>query len=854
MDSIVLKFGGTSMCIQGFSTILDQIIKYDKNQSRVYIVVSAIKNTTNNLIKIINQEEDTYDTILDSHNKLLSNLDLDKSVLADTFQKLKEDMYTLITDPTIDITQQKIKILSYGEILSSIMLTEYLKKNKVEVKLINARYFIKATNHSSDIDPHNLNLKGKFYCDLKKLNFLDFQSGHNVNIYVTQGFIASTSDERFAILSRSGSDTTAALIASTINAKRLEIWTDVNGLYTANPKYIHNAQLIKNINYDICQELSASGSQVLHPHCIKPCQKANIDIHIKNTFDPDNPEFTVVSTNNTSSQSNNDNHNKIYAVSVQDNVTVFHIESMDMWEDYGFVADIFTVFSKNNIDVNIITTSQFSITTTTQETSSVKLDNTFKELLTKYKVKMTRECSIISIIADDILGNTQLSKSLKLVNNGHFRKHLHITHNSSNNLNLSLVVDEKICCQLVKILHQEFLLHNKMINRVDNMSSWWRDEKYMNKLLSTYEKLEDIHTAYVYNLEQIKSNCQIMKDKLSPSVTHFYYAMKANNNVDVLREIVKSGFGLECVSIGELKYIDENKVIEINSDNVLFTPNYCHINEYVYAFDIGVRVVIDNVDLLLDYPDIFRNKCIGIRLDLDMGDGHHKKVITEGNNVKFGLPLYELDSFIDIASNLNTKIVFIHSHKGSGILNHNAWLMTLEKMHKLLPRLPDVKTIDLGGGFGIFSNGQTLDLDKVNKSLDNYLEEICKEYNVELAIEPGRFVVAEAGIILTQVTQIRSKSRYTYLGVGAGMHTLIRPALYDAYHPIYNLSKIDKANNTNYQVVGPICETGDILGKDIMLPKSEIGDIILIENTGAYGQVMSSDYNMRNDIVEVMFE
>lgn len=453
MDNIVLKFGGTSICSQGFDTILKQITKQENNQYNKYVVVSATKNTTNNLFKISNQEENTLNTIIDSHNKLLNDLNLDENILISTFDKLKKDVHDLTNDPTIDITQQKIKIISYGEIISSIILTEYLKKNHIGVKLINARYFIKATNHSSQIDPHNLNLKGTFYCDLKKLNFLL----NDVNVYVTQGFIASTFDERFAILSRSGSDTTAALIASATNAKRLEIWTDVCGMYTANPKYILDAQLIKNINYEICQELSASGSRVLHPHCIKPCQKANIDIHVRNTFEPDNSEFTTVSSEKVPCR--NENINKIYAISVQDNVTTFHIESMDMWEDYGFVADIFSVFSKNNIDVNIITTSQFSITTTTQETSAIKLDNSFKELSNKYKVKMTKNCSIISIIADDILSNIQLSKSLKLVNTELFRKHLHLIHNSSNNLNLSLVVDEKICSQLVKILHQEFLLH-----------------------------------------------------------------------------------------------------------------------------------------------------------------------------------------------------------------------------------------------------------------------------------------------------------------------------------------------------------------------------------------------------------
>jgi diaminopimelate decarboxylase/aspartate kinase len=322
--------------------------------------------------------------------------------------------------------------------------------------------------------------------------------------------------------------------------------------------------------------------------------------------------------------------------------------------------------------------------------------------------------------------------------------------------------------------------------------------------------------------------------------------MKANNNPEIIKEIISHGFGLECVSGGEVDYVRKNFGESIN---MLFTPNFCHASEYVKAFLYGAMVVIDSYQTLELYSEVFRGQSIGIRLDLDAGDGHDKKVVTEGDNIKFGLPLYEIEKFMEVASSMDVKVVFLHSHKGSGILNHKAWADTLSKMKKLLVHFPNVKHIDLGGGLGITTHGKSLDLGEMHKALKEEAKDIG---DIKISIEPGRYLVAEAGVIVTTANQVKTKGKFNYLGVDCGMNALIRPMLYGSHHPIYNITRHGEDTTTSYQVVGPICESGDIIGTDIKLPLTDTGDTMLIENVGAYGRVMASDYNMRGYLPEVI--
>lgn len=453
MQNVTLKFGGTSMCNDGFYVILEQIKKY--NNKKIFIIVSATKNTTNNLFKIANREENTFEIISKQHIDFAENLNIDKQLLNKTLQELKFDIECFMSDFNLDVIQQKIKIISYGEILSSVLLFEFLKMQKINLKLLNARNFIKSKKTSVSIDSYNLNLNGAFYCDNKSLNFM---MENNINVYLTQGYIASTQDNKYCILSRSGSDTSSALIASAMNSTHLEIWTDVDGVYSADPRYVKNSILIKKINYNLCQEISTTGSYVLHPFCIKPCQEKNIPIHIRNTFNPNSNNFTIITIITIITNDKTQKLDNIYAISVKKNACVFKIESLDMWEGEGFVSDIFNVFTNNNISVDIITTSQFSITTTTCEKSEIKINNAVKSLSKKYDVELIENCDIISIVADDVLNNEKIHNSPLFQNlKQNYKENIHMIHYSSNNLTLSLVVNNTIKDLLINELHSFFI-------------------------------------------------------------------------------------------------------------------------------------------------------------------------------------------------------------------------------------------------------------------------------------------------------------------------------------------------------------------------------------------------------------
>jgi diaminopimelate decarboxylase/aspartate kinase len=158
--------------------------------------------------------------------------------------------------------------------------------------------------------------------------------------------------------------------------------------------------------------------------------------------------------------------------------------------------------------------------------------------------------------------------------------------------------------------------------------------------------------------------------------------------------------------------------------------------------------------------------------------------------------------------------------------------------------------LDLGGGLGVPDRSGQAGFDLA--TLDDLLGAAIDPLDIELWLEPGRYIAAECGVLLSRVTQLKTKGQYHYLGINTGMNSLIRPALYGAYHDIVNLSRIDQGADQHYRVVGPICESGDVVGESRFLPASEEGDVILIANAGAYGRVMSSSYNRRQPAAEVV--
>ncbi|MEO8998691.1 MAG: bifunctional aspartate kinase/diaminopimelate decarboxylase, partial [Rhodanobacter sp.] len=186
-------------------------------------------------------------------------------------------------------------------------------------------------------------------------------------------------------------------------------------------------------------------------------------------------------------------------------------------------------------------------------------------------------------------------------------------------------------------------------------------------------------------------------------------------------------------------------------------------------------------------------------------------------------------------------------------LDDSHWGEVYGQLASLAERIGSVSFIDIGGGLGVPSHPGEARLDIA--ALDRVLREVKAAYpHYQLWMEPGRYLVADAGVLLARVTQQKGKGAFRYLGIDTGMNSLIRPALYEAWHEIVNLTQLDEPATALYQVVGPICESGDVLGTDRRLPEAQEGDVMLIAQAGAYGKVMSSHYNLRDEADEVVLD
>ena len=261
-------------------------------------------------------------------------------------------------------------------------------------------------------------------------------------------------------------------------------------------------------------------------------------------------------------------------------------------------------------------------------------------------------------------------------------------------------------------------------------------------------------------------------------------------------------------------------------------------------------VTVDGLHPLQHWGAEFEGAQIALRVDLGPGRGHHDKVRTGGQASKFGLAPADLERARLLAADAGAKIVGLHAHLGSGILDPQHWAEVYAQLAALGERFVDLRWLDIGGGLGVPGSGEReLDLAQVAAGLAR-VKQLYPHW--DLHMEPGRYLVADAGVLLARVTQVKDKHGVRFVGIEAGMNALLRPALYDAVHPIVNLSRLGQPATDTVTVVGPICESGDVLGRERRMPAAAEGDVILIAQAGAYGAVMGNRYNRRPLIAEVV--
>jgi diaminopimelate decarboxylase len=357
---------------------------------------------------------------------------------------------------------------------------------------------------------------------------------------------------------------------------------------------------------------------------------------------------------------------------------------------------------------------------------------------------------------------------------------------------------------------------------------------------------------YVYDEATIRARCRALRSAVPLEGVEFLYAAKANTNLEILRVVRDEGLSIDAVSIGEvaaaLKAGFPPGRISYNGNNV---PR-AEIEE---VLRLGVHVSVDSTAQLETAAAAAKGGSFGLRINPDVGDGHHAHVVTGGPDAKFGVAPSEVPKAVARARYLGARIDGLHQHIGSGILDVENLLRAVNVMLGAAEAAPDLRFCDFGGGFGVpyRPEEKPLDLRAFGRAAAPALSAFRARRggDVVFRFEPGRYVVAESGTLYVTTTAVKRTATRVFVGVDSGFNHLVRPTLYDAFHPIRNVSN-PKAPIERVSVAGYICESGDLLARDRELPLPKEGDVLAIGVAGAYGFSMASTYNTRPRPAEVM--
>jgi diaminopimelate decarboxylase/aspartate kinase len=853
---VVMKFGGRSVSTaENWARIVTLL--EDRLAEGVTPIVchSALAGVSNALIALLDiavaggATDEPLQSIIAQHRALAADLNVDPGAAVETFAAVEQLVagIKLVGEVSPRI---HARLLASGELAATRLGLAYLTSRGLPVRLLDARELLQsAVNKDQTEKARFLSARCEFEYDAGLESRLAAIDG----FVLTQGFIARNADGETVLLGRGGSDTSGAYFAGKLRARRLEIWTDVPGFYSADPRAVPSARLIRRLQYQEAQEIASAGGGILHPRSISPVRASGIPLFLKCTAHPE-WEGSVISN------AVDDDMPQLKAISHRGGITLISMESMEMWHQVGFLADAFEIFRNHGISVDLISTSESSVTVSIDVGANVTdhgaLEALADDLRRLCKVTVIRDCAAITLVGRRI---RTILHDLSPVLEVFQEQKVHLVTQAANDLNLTFVVSSEHAYRLVQHLHgllvdkfeggvfgktwEQLISPDAEGSTVVRLPQWWVARR--GELIDLAHKHG---AAYAYDRSSIERAISSLRSLRS--IDAVFYAMKANSNVEILRLVHDLGANFECVSPGEIARVLE-LFPSLDRRRILFTPNFAPRSEYEWAVEQGVWLTLDNLFPLRKWGPLFKNRDLFIRIDTGQGRGHHEHVRTAGAHSKFGVPLFEMDELGRLVGKSGARVVGLHAHTGSGVLAPDAWQATGERLLELTARFPHVRYLDVGGGLGIPEKpGQMpLDLKKLDATL-GAIKQGCGDR--ELWLEPGRYVVAQAGVLLTRVTQTKGKGAMQYVGVNAGMNALIRPALYGAYHEIVNLTRLGQRATDVVTVVGPICETGDRLGSDRLMPPASEGDVILVANAGAYGYVMSSRYNLRDLLPEIL--
>ncbi len=362
---------------------------------------------------------------------------------------------------------------------------------------------------------------------------------------------------------------------------------------------------------------------------------------------------------------------------------------------------------------------------------------------------------------------------------------------------------------------------------------------------------------YCYSHNKIVNQYRGLADALSSSKVSIYFAVKANSNSSIIKTLAKEGAGADVVSLGEFKRclvagVDPKKIVFSGVGKT--TEEIAEaLNKDIFQINVESEAELININAIA--KSLGKVAMIGLRVNPDVDAKTHEKITTGKKENKFGIDLKDAPIFFSKASTLsNVSMKSLAVHIGSQLLELSPYKAAYKKIAEMARYLRstghEISHLDLGGGLGIpYSDENIADLYAYNQ----IISETVGNLDCKLSIEPGRYLVGEAGILITRVIYIKQGEQKKFVIVDGAMNDLIRPTLYEGFHAIVPVTEKNLSSQKSLcDVVGPICESGDYFAKDRMLPEVSQNELLAITCSGAYGAVMASNYNSRPLIPEVL--
>lgn len=358
--------------------------------------------------------------------------------------------------------------------------------------------------------------------------------------------------------------------------------------------------------------------------------------------------------------------------------------------------------------------------------------------------------------------------------------------------------------------------------------------------------------TYVYDANVTIEQYKKLHNAFSPLNVKLHYALKALNNVNILRLLKREGAGLDAVSIQEIHL---GLRAGFDPEKIMYTPNCVSFEEIEAAVELGVHINLDNLSVLEKFGSTYGGTVpICIRLNPHIMAGGNANISVGHIDSKFGISIHQLRHICRIVEHYNMSVIGLHMHTGSDIIDPDVFIRGAELLYEAADLFPNLQFLDFGSGFKVPYKESDLitDIEIIGQKISASFQEFCARTNrdLELWFEPGKYIVSEAGKLLVSTNVVKQTTSTVFVGVDSGQNHLLRPMFYNAFHHIENISN-PEGEKKLYSVVGYICES-DTLGHDRLLNEVREGDLLAISNAGAYGFSMSNQYNARFRPAEVL--